>query len=126
MAEADALLAGHGLGWARLLDNGRLRGAYPHLGPGPAHAYHLLPGGVSKAGTAAAYLAGRGLDRAQVAAIGDSPADLELAGVAGAMFLVANGAWAAGLGDPATPVIVTPSPAGQGWAEAVNALLERI
>jgi hypothetical protein len=42
------------------------------------------------------------------------------------MFLVANGAWAAGLGDPAIPVIVTPSPAGQGWAEAVNALLERI
>ena len=126
VAEADALLAGRGLGWARLLDNGRLRGAYPHLGPGPAHAYHLLPGGVSKAGTAAAYLAGRGLDRAQVAAIGDSPADLELAGVAGAMFLVANGAWAAGLGDPATTVIVTPSPAGQGWAEAVNALLERM
>lgn len=126
VAEADALLAGHGLGWARLLDNGRLRGAYPHLGPGPAHAYHLLPSGVSKAGTARAYLAGRGLDRAQAAAIGDSPADLELATVAGAMFLVANGAWAAGLGDPDTPVIVTPSPAGQGWAEAVNALLERM
>ena len=121
-----ALLAGRGLGWARLLDNGRLRGAYPHLGPGPAHAYHLLPAGVSKAGTAAAYLAGRGLDPSQVAAIGDSPADLQLAGVAGAMFLVANGAWAAGLADPATPVVVTPSPAGQGWAEAVTALLERM
>ncbi|HZB58963.1 MAG TPA: HAD family phosphatase, partial [Actinomycetota bacterium] len=126
VAEADALLAGRGLGWARLLDNGRLRGAYPHLGPGPAHAYHLLPAGVSKAGTAAAYLAGRGLDPPQVAAIGDSPADLQLAGVAGAMFLVANGAWAADLADPATPVVVTPSPAGQGWAEAVTALLERM
>jgi hydroxymethylpyrimidine pyrophosphatase-like HAD family hydrolase len=126
VAEADALLAGHGLGWARLVDNGRLRGAYPHLGPGPSHAYHLLPAGVSKAGTAAAYLAGRGLGPAQAAAIGDSPADLQLAGVAGAMFLVANGAWAAGLADPATPVIVTPSPAGQGWAEAVAALLERV
>ncbi len=126
VAEADALLAGHGLSWARLLDNGRLRGAYPHLGPGPAHAYHLLPAGVNKAGTAAVYLAGRGLDPAQAAAIGDSPADLQLAGVVGAMFLVANGAWAAGLGDPATPVIVTPSPAGQGWAEAVTALLERM
>jgi hydroxymethylpyrimidine pyrophosphatase-like HAD family hydrolase len=124
-AAADALLAGRGLGWARLLDNGRLRGAYPHLGPGPTHAYHLLPAGVSKAGTAAAYLAGRGLDRNGAAAIGDSPADLQLADVVGAMFLVANGAWAAD-GHPATPVIVTPSPAGQGWAEAVTALLERM
>ena len=104
MAEADARLAGAraGLGPAAR-QRPPPRGAYPHLGPGPAHAYHLLPAGVSKAGTAAAYLAGRGLDRAQVAAIGDSPADLELAGVAGAMFLVANGAWAAGLGDPAHP-----------------------
>jgi hypothetical protein len=42
------------------------------------------------------------------------------------MFLVANGAWAAGEGDPATPVIVTPSAAGQGWAEAVGALLARM
>jgi len=126
VAEADALLAGHGLGWARLLDNGRLRGAYPHLGPGPAHAYHLLPAGVHKAGTAAAYVAGRGLDPAQTAAIGDSPADLQLASVVGAMFLVANGAWAAAETDPAAPVILTPSPAGQGWAEAVTALLARM
>jgi hypothetical protein len=123
---ADALLAGRGLGWVRLLDNGRLRGAYPHLGPGPTHAYHLLPAEVSKAGTAAAYLAGRGLDPARAAAIGDSPADLQLAEVVGAMFLVANGAWAAAEGDPANPVIVTPSPAGKGFAEAVTALLERM
>jgi hydroxymethylpyrimidine pyrophosphatase-like HAD family hydrolase len=125
-AAADALLAGRGLGWARLVDNGRLRGAYPHLGPGPTHAYHLLPAGVSKAGTAAAYLAGRGLDPKHAAAVGDSPADLQLAGVVGAMFLVANGAWAAGEAGPATPVIVTPSAVGQGWAEAVGALLARM
>src|SRR4029453_5113344 len=75
--------------------------------------------------SARAPLAGRALEGAQAAAIGDSPADLQLASVVGAMFLVANGAWAAELGDPATPVIVTPSPAGQGWAEAVAALLAR-
>ena len=125
-AEADALLAARGLGWARLLDNGRLRGAYPHLGPGATHAYHLLPGGVSKAGTAAAYLAGRGLLPAQAAAIGDGPADLELAGVVGAMFLVANGAWAAEAAPAGQPVVVTPSAAGEGWAEAVAALLARM
>jgi hydroxymethylpyrimidine pyrophosphatase-like HAD family hydrolase len=126
VAAADALLADRDLGWARLLDNGRLHGAYPHLGPGPTHAYHLLPAGVSKADTAAAYLAGRGLAAADAAAIGDSPADLELAGVAGVLFLVANGAWATEAADPATPVVVTPSPAGQGWAEAVTALLARL
>jgi hydroxymethylpyrimidine pyrophosphatase-like HAD family hydrolase len=125
-AAADDLLAGLGLGWARLLDNGRLRGGYPHLGPGPTHAYHLLPAGVSKAGTAAAYLAGRGLHPTRAAAVGDSPADLQLAGVVGAMFLVANGAWAAPERATDIPVIVTPSPAGQGWAEAVAALLERM
>jgi hypothetical protein len=125
-AEADALLAARGLGWARLLDNGRLGGAYPHLGPGPAHSYHLLPAGVSKAGTAAAYLAERGLAPGQAAAIGDGPADLELAGVVGAMFLVANGAWAAATAPPGQPVVITPSAAGEGWAEAVAALLARM
>jgi hypothetical protein len=65
------------------------------------------------------------LEPERAAAIGDSPADLQLAGVVGAMFLVANGAWAAD-GDPGTQVIVTPSAAGQGWAEAVAALLERM
>jgi len=125
VAEADAVLAARGLGWARLVDNGRLRGAYPHLGPGPAHAYHLLPAGVSKAGTAAAYLAARGLAREQAAAVGDGPADLELAAAVGATFLVANGAWAAeAAGDQ--PVVTTPSAAGDGWAEAVAALLARM
>jgi hydroxymethylpyrimidine pyrophosphatase-like HAD family hydrolase len=126
VAEADALLAARGLGWARLLDNGRLRGAYPHLGPGPTHAYHLLPAGVSKAGTAADYLASRGLAPTQAAAIGDAPADLELGGVVGAMFLVANGAWAAATAPAGRPAIVTPSAAGRGWAEAVAALLARV
>jgi len=41
------------------------------------------------------------------------------------MLLVANGAWAAGT-TPDTPLIITPSAAGQGWSEAVEALLERM
>jgi hypothetical protein len=124
-AAVDALLAARGFGWARLVDNGRLRGAYPHLGPGPTHAYHLLPAGVGKAATAAAYLAARGLAREQAAAIGDSPADLALGGVVGVSFLVANGAWAADAAG-AGPVVVTPSAAGAGFAEAVAALLARM
>lgn len=121
VAAVNASLDARGLGWAQLLDNGRLRGPYPHLGPGETHAYHLLPAGVSKAATAAAYLAARGLEPRQAAAVGDGPADLDLAGVVGAMFLVANGAWAATSADE-RQVIVTPSSAGRGFAEVVEVL----
>jgi hydroxymethylpyrimidine pyrophosphatase-like HAD family hydrolase len=125
-AAAAKVLADAGCGWALLVDNGRLGGTYPHLGPGATHAYHLAPAGVSKAAAAAAYLARRGLDARHAAAIGDAPADLELAGTAAAVFLVANGAWAAAAAPPGTPVIVTPGAAGEGFAEAVAALVARI
>jgi hydroxymethylpyrimidine pyrophosphatase-like HAD family hydrolase len=119
--EVNGALRAEGLGWARLLDNGRLRGRYPHLGPGETHTYHLLPAGVSKAATAAGYLAAKGLSPRQAAAVGDGPADLELADAVGAMFLVANGAWAAAKAG-GRQVIVTPSSAGRGFAETVRAL----
>jgi hydroxymethylpyrimidine pyrophosphatase-like HAD family hydrolase len=121
VGEVDAALRAEGLGWARLLDNGRLRGPYPQLGPGETHAFHLLPAGVSKAAAAATYLAARGLTSSQAAAVGDGPADLELADAVGAMFLVANGAWAAAEAG-ARQVIVTPSSAGRGFAEVVQIL----
>jgi hypothetical protein len=125
VAEADRVLSAAGFGWAAVRDNGRLRGSYPHLGGGETHAYHLAPAGVSKAAAAAAYLARRGLAASQAAAIGDAPADLEVGGVTGAMFLVANGAWAAAEARLQVPVVVTPSAAGEGWAEAVRALTGR-
>jgi hypothetical protein len=40
------------------------------------------------------------------------------------MFLVANGAWAVDDSDPRA-VLVTEGSAGDGWAEAVTALLAR-
>jgi hydroxymethylpyrimidine pyrophosphatase-like HAD family hydrolase len=126
-AEAAALLDAKGLGWARLADNGRLRGGYPHLGlgPGQAHTYHLGPVGTGKGTATAAYLARRGLAREQAAAIGDSTADLELAGVVGAMFLVANaGPDTRAAAPPET--IVTDAQAGEGWAQAVAALVGRM
>jgi hydroxymethylpyrimidine pyrophosphatase-like HAD family hydrolase len=121
-AEVDAVLRAEGFGWAHLKDNGRLRGAYPHLGAGETHAFHLLPVGVSKAATAAAYLAQRGLEPSGAAAVGDGPADLEIADAVGAMFLVANGAWTAER-DTTRKVIVTPSTAVDGFAEVVEALI---
>lgn len=124
-AEVDAVLRAEGFGWAHVEDNGRLRGAYPHLGPGATHSFHLLPAGVGKAATAAAYLAARGLAARRAAAVGDGPADLRIADAVGAMFLVANGAWAAER-DAARRVVVTPSSAGAGFAEVVNALIRRL
>lgn len=124
--EAARLLADAGLPWARLIDNGRLRRAFPDLGlaAGAARAYHLLPAGVSKGSTAARYLERRGLNPANAAAIGDSIADLELGTAVGAMFLVGNAA-ADTVAAAAPEVVLTPRAAGEGWADAVHALLAR-
>jgi phosphoglycolate phosphatase len=122
VAEAAATLADGGYPWASLVDNGRFNRPFSHLGPGRTHAYHLAPAGVTKATAAHRYLERRGLTAEHAAAIGDAPSDLELADVVGAMILVANGAWAA---DERRDVIVTEGSAGDGWAEAVTALLAR-
>jgi len=126
-AKADAVLAEAGLEWLWLRDNGRLHAPYPHLGPGEAHAYHLTPRMVTKAAGVRHYLERRGLTPDQAAAIGDSPADLELSDVVGAMFMVANGAWAVERDEALQRrVITTGASAGDGWAEAVNALVARV
>jgi hydroxymethylpyrimidine pyrophosphatase-like HAD family hydrolase len=127
LPEARALLAGAGFGWADLVDNGRLRGAYPQLGlaAGEAHAYHLMPAGVTKGSTAARYLRLRGLGRQEAAAVGDSAADLELGTAVGAMFLVANAGPEARAAAGAD-TILTAGQAGEGWAEAVTVLLARM
>jgi hydroxymethylpyrimidine pyrophosphatase-like HAD family hydrolase len=125
--KADAVLAEAGFEWLWLRDNGRLHAAYPHLGPGEAHAYHLAPRGVTKAGSVRHYLQRRGIAPEQAAAVGDSPADLELVDVVGATFMVANGAWAVERDDDLQRrVITTGASAGDGWAEVVNALVARV
>jgi len=126
-AEADALLAAHGAGWARLVDNGRLRGPYPHLGLGhrEASAYHLLPAGTGKGVAVARYLERRGLGPEHAAATRDSTADVQLGTATGAMFLVANaGPDTVTAAGPET--ILTEGAAGAGWAQAVTALLARM
>ncbi|MGH8910323.1 MAG: HAD family hydrolase [Egibacteraceae bacterium] len=127
LAQVNVALAEAGFGWASLCDNGRFNRPFPHLGSGRTHAYHLMPSGVTKASTASAYLARRGFAAAQAAAIGDAPTDLDLAGVVGAMFVVANGTWALDTADTGPDaVITTEGSAGEGWAEAVTALLARL
>lgn len=92
LAEAEALLAGAGLGWLRLVDNGVI----PEHGGLTAevttvHAYHLVPAVASKAAAVARHMQNRGYRPEECIAVGDSREDLDAARVVGAFWLVANG-----------------------------------
>jgi len=84
--EADALLAEHGHGQLRLVDNGGVHDP----GAGPLRVYHLIPAGGSKAAAVARHMRARGLRREDVFAIGDSREDLAVAEVVESFWLVAN------------------------------------
>lgn len=123
-AEAEARLADAGYGWLSLLDNGVIPRTYPTLDLPEVRAYHLLPRGVDKAVAVRLHRERHGLAPEECAAVGDSPTDLALADEVRAMFIVANGL--PSLGDAAERLenlFATPSPDGDGFAEAVEALL---
>lgn len=84
MSIANALLAGAGLGWCTLAENGLL--AHPR---GP-HVYHLAPSGTGKAAGVRHDRQRHGLDRSDVANVGDSAGDLECAAEVAELWLVAN------------------------------------
>ncbi|MFL5782815.1 MAG: HAD family hydrolase [Thermoleophilaceae bacterium] len=89
--EADALLAEHGHGALRLVDNGVIspKESLRHL-PGPPHAYHLIPREASKAAAVARHMQARGYAPEECIGVGDSKEDLDVARVVGRFFLVAN------------------------------------
>ena len=88
--EANALLAEQGHEDLRFLDNGAI--ARPMEGiDGPAHAYHLVPGGASKAKAVSFHMGARGYPPEQCIAVGDSLEDLDAASQVGRFFVVANG-----------------------------------
>jgi phosphoglycolate phosphatase len=91
VAEADALLAEHGHGALRLIDNGAVSRRSPALAAlAHVRGYHLLPAGASKVRAVGAHLRARGLAPEQAFAVGDSREDLACAPTVGAFFLVAN------------------------------------
>jgi phosphoglycolate phosphatase len=108
-SEANEFLAAEGHGGLRLVDNGE-------IGPG-THTFHLIPAGVSKARGVAAHMRARGYAREECVAVGDSREDLDVAGVVGRMFLVAN----AVAGDiSAFPNVVrTEAAMSEGFYEAI-------
>jgi HAD superfamily hydrolase (TIGR01484 family) len=80
--EANQLLQAKGHSTLRLVDNGEIAPA--------THTFHLIPAEVSKARAVAAHMRTRGYAREECVAVGDSREDLDVAGVVGRLFLVAN------------------------------------
>src|SRR4029453_17632007 len=78
VGEANALIAERGHEDVRFLDNGAISRPMESV-EGPAHAYHLVPGGASKAKAVAFHLQARGYAPASAIAIGDSLEDLDAA-----------------------------------------------
>jgi phosphoglycolate phosphatase len=112
--EALRFLARSGHADLDLQDNGEIEGG--------DHVYHLLPRGIGKAPAIAAHLSRRRFGPERAVLVGDSPSDVAAAGSVAAVFLVANGAWAAG--DAPANVVVTDAAFGDGFAEAVLRLLD--
>lgn len=73
----------------RFLDNGAITRPMP--GIDQAHAYHVVPGGASKAKAVGAHMRIRGYAPEECIAAGDSIEDLESARHVGRFFCVANG-----------------------------------
>jgi phosphoglycolate phosphatase len=90
-AEVDALLAEHGHGNLRLVDNGVVNRRSEALAQLPhVRGYHLVPAGASKAAAVAFHRQVRGYAREETFAVGDSREDLACAEHVGEFWLVAN------------------------------------
>jgi HAD superfamily hydrolase (TIGR01484 family) len=126
VADANRFLAERGHKRLRLIDNGAIFAPMEGI-EGPAHAYHLLPEGASKARAVAFHMRARGYSPEECIAIGDSVEDLDVAEVVGRFFVPANGPER----DPALReaiagrpnVTVTEGRMGEGVYEAVVSTL---
>jgi phosphoglycolate phosphatase len=89
--EANALLAEHGHGEVRLVDNGAIswRETELELEDRP-HAYHLIPRTASKGRAVGEHMRARGYSPQECIGVGDSREDLGVAEFVGRFFLVAN------------------------------------
>lgn len=109
------------------VDNGLVRRRSASLDcEGPLHAYHVVPGGVSKRRAIELDLAERGLAPSSAAIIGDSGADLDAAAAVAVAALVENA-----LEDPTVTAslaaydnaAVVAGRRGDGWAAFASAWL---
>lgn len=121
-AERDAL-GSSGYTWLELADNGVIPRPFPGLEVEEVHAYHLVPKGVSKQDGVRRHLDLLGVGTDEAAAIGDSRSDLELAAIVGRMFVTANGRASIAETDLPANAGFTVGSHGEGFADAVDALL---
>ena len=119
--EAQASLERAGYDWLELNDNGIILRKFPTLDVDQVHAYHLVPKGVGKATGVMHHLELSGISPTDAAAVGDSRSDLEMAQTVASMFITANGRGA--VGELPANARFTTSSHGEGFAEAVEALL---
>jgi len=129
VAEANRLLTENGHDDLRFLDNGAITRPMDTV-EGPAHAYHLVPGGASKAKGVAFHRQARGYEPESCIAIGDSLEDLDAAESVGRFFVVANGPERDDVLRESLPrfpnATVTEGAMGDGFYEAVvSTLAER-
>ncbi len=89
VAAVNELILAEGHEDLRFLDNGTIN--RPMEGIETAHAYHLVPGGASKAKAVGAHMRARGYAPEECIAAGDSIEDLETAEFVGRFYCVANG-----------------------------------
>jgi len=90
-AEVDALLAEHGHGALRMVDNGVVNRRSPALAELPhVRGYHLVPASASKTGAVAFHRRARGYAREETFAVGDSREDLACAPEVDVLWMVAN------------------------------------
>lgn len=89
--EVDNVLAEHGYGHLRMVDNGVVHRRSAALAELPhVRGYHLVPAGASKAAAVAFHRGVRGYAREHTFAVGDSREDLACAEHVGGFWLVAN------------------------------------
>ena len=127
--EANELISSAGHEDLRFLDNGAIGRPMEGI-EGHTHAYHLVPGGASKAKAVAFHLRARGYAPEDCIAVGDSIEDLEAATAVARFFVVANGPERDGaLRDALSNfpnAAVTEGAMGDGFYEAVvSTLAER-
>ncbi|MBI4733715.1 MAG: HAD family phosphatase [Rubrobacteridae bacterium] len=129
VGDAISLLNDHGFGNLNIIDNGRVHRRSPSLASSitEIHAYHLLPKAGSKASAVRKDRETRGIDKKHTIAIGDSPADLELAGEVGVLFLVRNAIMEShNMREQVLKyenVFITNNSMGLGWAEVIQKIL---
>jgi hydroxymethylpyrimidine pyrophosphatase-like HAD family hydrolase len=90
VGQANALLVENGFDDLRFLDNGAISTRVEGLDAVP-HAYHLVPGGASKAKAVGFHMQARGYRADECIGVGDSLEDLDAAAHLGRFFAVANG-----------------------------------